>query len=152
MRFIRQQVHSTTEITFYILRLDQFRISINISISRQRGLIRSYTDLVSEQWDRQHSAIAVKIGTGKKPYKLAVNPGMWHHTSQGAWSHSPTTALKDYIQLGGKCAKTANCCGPKRLCLQYTMPHGWLNNSRISARCSLTYWKHRVSLGTCWKS
>lgn len=49
MRFIRQQVHSTTEITFYILRLDQFRISINISISRQRGLIRSYTDLVSEQ-------------------------------------------------------------------------------------------------------
>lgn len=48
-------------------------------------------------------------------------------------------------QLRGKRAKTVNCCGLKQLCLQYTTPHSWLNNSKISAPCFFIYQNHRLA-------
>lgn len=54
-----------------------------MSESRLRGSIRSYSDLMSPQWERQHSAIATKTDTGKKPRWLAADPGMWHHKGRG---------------------------------------------------------------------
>lgn len=54
-----------------------------MSVSRLRGSICSYPDLMSQQWERQHSAIATKTDTGKKPCQLAADPDMWHHKGRG---------------------------------------------------------------------